>query len=229
MGMFGPTQAEFDELVRKVENIRLEFSEYKRKVEVLQEDSIESLKDTQALLVKENQESRENVRILAEAIEKRATSEEVEHCRTNLGELFNALASIQNESKQQDTKIAAVNKGLIDVLQSVQELSELVDSDKEELTKKCRDSRDKQNADLKGTNKNFRYLNDKVKSLQNKFEALLEVVSEKLTQHEEFPDIFSSHMTVDAILKKVKNPDKASLYALVFMAKKHFQDKGIKV
>lgn len=139
--------------------------------------------------------------------------EELEEKQEQLDKKTNKILSLQNQLKD----------AVIELSQAITAPTRNYDLDIDQL---------KQNilADQEIAKNNFIHVRKKQKELFDKFDSLLEVFVEKLSNDEEtIPDLFRTDMTLKKIMSSMKNKNKALLTSIVFLLKKQSDEKGSRV
>lgn len=71
--------------------------------------------------------------------------------------------------------------------------------------------------------------NGKIKSLEDKFDGLLEIMSDKLSKKEKLPNIFSQEWTMQTIMDSKMENNEKMLSGIFYMMKKFFNERGISI
>jgi len=70
----------------------------------------------------------------------------------------------------------------------------------------------------------------KIAELETKFDAVLEVISEKFAEHDDFPNLFTQdNLSIRRIWHGSKNKKDAIQYSILFLLKKMVDEKGLRI
>lgn len=207
--MFGEQKVAVAEFNKVIEELKKDFEEKIKDKEISYNASIESLKDEFGVVKKQND-------ILKKTI-----------------------WELHNKSKKKIQQLQEENKKLLNVSKELAESCAIISEDCEDVKGKQEDFESnvstRRSEDLKMSNKNNRYLRDKIlkieKDFEEKFEGLLETIAEKLSETDEntLSEMLGSKITLRKLLTKFKDQNKAALYSIVYMLAKYFEDKGVRV
>jgi len=78
-------------------------------------------------------------------------------------------------------------------------------------------------------NKKNKETNQSIENVSVRLEALIELLSEQIKDSKQMSDIMVPGITVDRIWNSLKNKNDAAILAIMYMMKKHFEDKGTRV
>lgn len=78
-------------------------------------------------------------------------------------------------------------------------------------------------------NRKNKETNESIENVSVRLEALIELLSEQIKDSKKMSDIMVPGMTVDRIWNSLKNKNDAAILSIMYMMKKHFEDKGTRV
>lgn len=158
---------------------------------------------------------------------------------TNNQDLEKLEERVKERCEELEKQISKIDERLSGLFRIHRELAEGVSDsvmgnvETEDLEKLEEKISDRFNRDTKVYNKNFNFINSKIKKLEEKFDYGLEIFAERLADKEQseiaFPSIFEKRLTLADIYRRVKNKNSASLLALVHLMKKQLEDKGVRL
>jgi len=149
----------------------------------------------------------------------------------NIHKLKQENVQLKQTNEIQKEKFDKLDKNNQIIKNALKELIELIDelandNGKEHLIKDLKDKRIK---DLAVINKNFVHTRKLIKETETKYQALLEILSEKIVEEEKTPDLFGTSISLRKILQNSNNNNKSLLLSIVYMLKKQLDDKGIRL
>jgi len=166
--------------------------------------------------------------------------QKIKNLEDQIQELKQSNESLKNENLEVKKKIITLTEISKQITENVKDFLETEDiQEKTEETAetvtvdnfdiKMQEVKQRRDKDLEILNKNFKFVNGKVKDVDKKIDALIETVAEKIVNddNETLPSLFTASTSLKSILQMKNN--KAYIYALVYLLKKQFDEKGVRV
>ena len=149
----------------------------------------------------------------------------------NIHKLKQENAQLKQTNETQKEKIDKLDKNDKIIKNVLKELIKLIDelANDNEQDHPLKDLKNKRIKDLAVINKNFIHTRKLIKETDTKYQALLEILSEKIVEEEKTPDLFGTNVSLKKILQNKNNNNKSLLLSVVYLLKKQLDDKGIRI